>query len=352
MAEAVFWASLIFVLYVYFGYPLVLVLWKWFRPRRVHKKPLETDVTVVMAARNEQHHILQKILNCLALDYPREKLQIIISLDGPTDGTEVLVLGYAGQGIQVTYAPRHKGKAAAINSAVAKARGAVIVFVDARQTLARNVIRELVANFSDPSVGAVSGLLTIVDDGAQPNVARMGAYWRYETLVRSLESGVHSVVGATGALYAIRRRMFRELPDDTILDDVQIPMAIALQGGRVILDPEARAFDRPTRPEQEFRRKVRTLAGNFQLMARMPELLDPRRNPVFFQFISHKVARLFIPYALVTLFVSNLFLTHGAYLLFLGLQTLWYSLALAGYLGARWRSQAEPAGEAKAEEQI
>jgi cellulose synthase/poly-beta-1,6-N-acetylglucosamine synthase-like glycosyltransferase len=352
MAEPVFWLSLIFVLYAYFGYPLVLVAWKWLRPRPVHKKPLEVDVTLVMAARNEQYHILQKILNCLNLDYPRDRLQIIVSLDGPTDGTEVLVLGYAGQGIQVTYAPRHKGKAAAINTAVARARGSIIVFVDARQMLARNVIRELTANFSDPTVGAVSGELAIVDDGSERHGPRMGIYWTYETLIRSLESSVHSVVGATGALYAIRRSLFRELPDDTILDDVQIPMNIVLQGRRVILDREARAFDRPTGPEQEFGRKVRTLAGNFQLIARMPELFNFRRNPVFFQFISHKVSRLFIPYALMALLISNLFLTEGIYLVFLGLQFLWYGLALAGYLATRWRAPSRPAGISKAEERI
>jgi hypothetical protein len=160
------------------------------------------------------------------------------------------------------------------------------------------------------------------------------------------------VVGATGALYAIRRRYFRQLPDDTILDDVQIPMNIVLQGARVILDREARAFDRPTRPEQEFGRKVRTLAGNFQLMARMPELFDFRRNPVFFQFISHKVTRLFIPYALMALLISNLFLTEGLYLLLLGLQVMWYSLAFAGYLATRWRTTSRPAGITKAEEHI
>jgi cellulose synthase/poly-beta-1,6-N-acetylglucosamine synthase-like glycosyltransferase len=343
---------MVFVLYAYFGYPLILVAWRWLRPRPVRKAPLTPEVTLIMAAHNEQHHILQKILNCLALDYPREKLQIIISLDGPTDGTEALVLAYAGQGIQVAYAPRHKGKAAAINSAVAKARGSIIVFVDARQQLDRNVIRALIANFNDPAVGAVSGELSFIEDGSEQQGARMGAYWRYETFIRSLESSIHSVVGATGALYAIRRRLFRPLPEDTILDDVQIPMNIVLQGGRVILDREARAFDRPAKPEHEFSRKVRTLAGNFQLVARMPELLNPLRNPVFFQFFSHKITRLFVPYALIILFVSNLFLRRGVYLLFIGLQTSWYCLALAGYVAMRWRSTPRPNTSAKLQERI
>jgi len=350
MAETVFWSSLIFVLYAYCGYPLVLLLWKWWAPRPVQKAPLEPDVTLVLAAFNERDNIRQKILNCLSLDYPREKLQIIVSLDGPTDGTEVVALTFASQGVQLSYAPKHVGKAAAINSAVARAQGSVLVFVDARQVLNRNVIRELAANFSDGSVGAVSGELVLARGGTGES-GGVGLYWRYETLIRTLESQIHSVVGATGALYAIRRRFFRELPPDTLLDDVVVPMSVVLNGGRVVLDRSARAFDQPVEPEKEFGRKVRTLAGNFQLLARMPQLLSPWRNPVFFQFVSHKVTRLFVPYLLVALLVANLFLLRGGYLVFLGLQILWYSLAVAGYVAAfGWRSG--PASAADRDERM
>jgi poly-beta-1,6-N-acetyl-D-glucosamine synthase len=337
MAESVFWASLTFVLYSYCGYPLILLLWKSLSPRPVNKAPLEPDVTLVVAAFNEKDTIRQKILNCLSLDYPREKLQIIISLDGPTDGTEILALTFASQGVQLSCAPKHIGKAAAINSAVAKARGSLLVFADARQILDRNVIRELAANFSDPSVGAASGELVFVHgDKGQSGV---GLYWRYETLIRTMESEIHSVVGATGALYAMRREYFRELAEDTLLDDVVIPMTVVLNGGRVVLDRNARAFDRPARLDREFERKVRTLTGNFQMIARMPQLLNPWRNPVFFQFVSHKVTRLLVPYLLASMLVANLFLLRGGYLVFLGLQAVWYSLALAGFIAAvGWRS--------------
>jgi biofilm PGA synthesis N-glycosyltransferase PgaC len=336
MAESVFWSSLAFVLYAYCGYPLVLLIWKSLASRPVKKAPAEPDVTLIVAAFNEKDNIRQKILNCLSLDYPREKLQIIVSLDGPTDGTEVLALTFASQGVQLSFAPKRRGKAAAINAAVAKARGSLLVFVDARQMLDRNVIRELAANFSDPSVGAASGELVLRNESGQAGV---GLYWRYETIVRKLESDIHSVVGATGALYAIRRTFFRELPADTLLDDVVIPMTVVLNGGRVVLDRTARAFEKPTTPETEFARKVRTLTGNFQLIARMPQLLNPWRNPVFFQFVSHKVTRLLVPYLLVSMFVANLFLLRGGYLVFLGLQVLWYGLALAGFMAAViWRS--------------
>jgi len=318
----------------------------------VRKAPLEPDVTLVIAAFNEKDNIRQKILNCLALDYPREKLQIIVSLDGPTDGTEILALTFASQGVQLSYSPKRMGKAAAINRAVAKARGSLIVFVDARQILDRNVIRELAANFSDPSVGAVSGELVITGQGKSDS-GGVGLYWRYETLIRTLESEIHSVVGATGALYAIRRELFKDMPADTLLDDVAIPMTVVLNGGRVILDRSARAFDRPARLEREFERKVRTLTGNFQLIARMPQLLNPWRNPVFFQFISHKVTRLLVPYLLIALLVANLFLLRGGYLVFLGLQAVWYSLALAGFIAAvGWRSGTESAANHKVEGRI
>jgi biofilm PGA synthesis N-glycosyltransferase PgaC len=352
MAEAVFWSSLTFVLYAYGGYPLILLVWRAWAGNPIRRAPNEPNVTVIMAAFNEKDNIRQKILNCLSLDYPREKMQIIVSLDGPTDGTEMLTLAFANQGVQLSYTPGHKGKAAMLNNAVAKARGSILVFVDARQILDRRVIRELMANFSDPTVGAVSGELVLVSDDKGES-GGVGLYWRYEKVIRMLESEIHSVVGATGALYAVRRNYFQDLPDDTLLDDVVVPMGVVLSGGRVVLDRKARAYDRPTRPEKEFGRKVRTLAGNFQLLARMPQLLNPRKNPVFFQFVSHKVSRLFVPYMLIALFVSNLFLLRGVYAVFLGLQILWYSLALAGYLAAmRWRASSEIEASHKLEERI
>lgn len=352
MAEWVFWLSVIFVLYAYLGYPLVLLIWKSLAPMPVRRAPQEPQVTLIIAASNEKDKIRQKILNCLSLDYPREKLQIIVALDGPTDGTEVLALTFASQGVQLSYAPKHMGKASAINNAVAKARGSVLVFADTRQILDRNVIRELVSNFSDPSVGAASGEL-VLSRSENGEAEGVGLYWRYEILIRKLESEIHSVVGATGALYAIRRDYFRELPADTLLDDVVVPMTVVLNGGRVVLDRKARAFDQPFGPEKEFDRKVRTLAGNFQLLARMPQLLNPWRNPVFFQFVSHKVTRLLVPYLLVAMLISNLFLLRGGYLVFLGLQAVWYSLAFAGFIATvGWRSGTGAAADHKVEERI
>jgi cellulose synthase/poly-beta-1,6-N-acetylglucosamine synthase-like glycosyltransferase len=331
MSAQLFWISLAYVSYVYFGYPALLLVWGRLSSRPVKKAPWEPEVTLIMAAYNEKDNLRQKLLNCLSLDYPREQLQFIVSLDGSTDGTDILAIKAATSGVHVLYSPRHSGKAAAINSAARHARGTVLVFVDARQTLHRNAIRELTANFSDPSVGAVSGELVITSGNTESRNG-VGLYWKYEKFIRMGESRIHSVAGATGAIYAVRRECFRELPEDAILDDVMLPMSIVLSGWRVIMDPAAQAFDRAAEnPEAEFGRKVRTLAGNFQLLSYMPELLVPWRNPIFIQFFSHKVARLFCPYALAVLLISNLFLLQGAYLVFLILQLAWYGLAIAGY---------------------
>jgi poly-beta-1,6-N-acetyl-D-glucosamine synthase len=210
------------------------------------------------------------------------------------------------------------------------------VFADARQTFARSALRALVANFSDPGVGAVSGELILLDEQGREAADGVGLYWRYEKWLRAMESGIHSMMGATGAIYAIRRDLYRPLPENTILDDVMTPMSIVIRGWRAVFDPSARAFDRvASAAAVEYTRKVRTLAGNYQLLALMPALLLPWRNPVAFQFVSHKAGRLLVPYCLAALLLSNLFLWHGVYPLFLAAQAGFYGTAMAGCLVAR-----------------
>ncbi|MBI3894991.1 MAG: glycosyltransferase family 2 protein [Acidobacteria bacterium] len=342
MAEAIFWISFVTVFYVYCGYPLLLLLWRWMIRKPVYKADWEPFVSVVIAAHNEREHLDAKIRNCLELDYPRDKLEIIVSLDGPTDGTEDVARRYEGKEVTVIHRPVHAGKAAALNRALAAARGEVIVFADARQQINPPAVRELVAALHDPSVGVVSGELILLDgtsQGAGEASDAVGMYWRYEKWIRAMESDIHSVVGATGALYAIRREFFTPLPDHTILDDVLIPMRIVLLGKRVVFEPSARAYDLVACcPEVEFGRKVRTLAGNYQLLTQLPELLFPWRNPVFLQFVSHKVGRLLVPYFLAALFLANCFLLQGFYLVLFGLQVAWYLSAFAGRLALQSRS--------------
>jgi poly-beta-1,6-N-acetyl-D-glucosamine synthase len=345
LAYAVFWVCLLVVAFVYLGYPLLLWIWSSLARRPVRRRHFEPEVSLVIAVHNERNNIGPRIENCLALDYPRHKLQIIVSLDAPSDGTDILAEKYIRQGVKVVHSTTHQGKAAAINRAVLHATGRILMFADARQTFAPDVVRQLMANFSDPAVGVASGELVLLDDRKHEASDGAGLYWRYEKKLRVMESAIHSVLGATGAVYAMRRELFSPMEHGTILDDVASPMRAVLAGYRSVFDPNARAYDRVSEtPEEEYRRKVRTLTGNYQLLAQIPDLLVPWRNPVFFQFATHKVGRLIAPYFLAALFLSNLFLLHGPYLITLALQSCWYGLVLIGMAVSRFRnSPARPA---------
>jgi cellulose synthase/poly-beta-1,6-N-acetylglucosamine synthase-like glycosyltransferase len=376
----IFWLSLCFVLYVYAGYPVLLAILQHVMWRPVKKQYCEPEVSIIISAYNERERIEKKLRNSLALDYPKRKLQILVSLDGPTDGSEFIVWRYASLGVELVHSKEHRGKAAALNRAVRSARGEIIVFADARQTFERSAIRELVANFADPTVGAVSGELVLtkcrisdplplrgrpphegynsilplvrgraaersavgrgsfVPESRAQDTSGVGLYWRYEKFIRSMESGIHSIPGATGAIYAIRRDLYSDIPEDTLLDDVLIPLRLVLGGKRAVFDPEAKAYDVVACcPLAEYGRKVRTLAGNYQLLAQAPELLLPWKNPIFFQFVSHKLGRLLVPYALMGLMVTNVFILHGIYAVIFSLQVAWYFCAAAGH----WMSKRE-----------
>jgi cellulose synthase/poly-beta-1,6-N-acetylglucosamine synthase-like glycosyltransferase len=334
-AQIIFWGSLIFIAYVYVGYPLALLVWSTWARRTVLRRHSEPTVTMIIAAHNERLAIARRIENCLALDYPKDKLEIIISLDGPTDGTETVVSAYRNKGIRILHSPVHAGKAGALNRALLEAGGEILLFGDARQVFASNAIRELVASFADPQVGAVSGELVLLDEHGGEAKDAIGLYWRYEKKLRMMEGQIHSVVGVTGAIYAIRRELAEPLPEDAILDDVILPMRAVLRGRRAVFEWRARAFDRVSpSPEVEYQRKIRTLMGNYQLILEMPELLVPWRNPVFLQFVSHKLGRLLAPYAFLALAVSNLFL-RGYYLIPLAVQGIWYFLVLVGIFISR-----------------
>jgi len=331
--QFLFWLSFMFVCYVYFGYPAVLTIWRRVSGRPVEKSYWEPTVSIVIAAHNERQNIEKKLANCFSLDYPRRKLQIVVSLDGPTDGSECVMWKYAKQGVELVYSRQHTGKAGALNRAMRRATGEIVVFADVRQMFHSEAIRELVANFSDNSIGAASGELLLMDEAGREATTGVGLYWRYEKAIRSFESDIHSVAGATGAIYAIRRELYEDLPEDTLLDDVLTPLRIILKGRRTVFDPDAKAYDTVSCcPLAEYGRKVRTLAGNYQLLKYAPRAVVPWRNPVFFQFVSHKLARLLVPWALVVLFATNLFMLRGMYVLTFSMQIAWYMSAGAGYL--------------------
>jgi poly-beta-1,6-N-acetyl-D-glucosamine synthase len=341
-----FWISLSIVVYVYIGYPLLLLLIRRIQLRPLRRAEYEPHVTILIAARNERDRIERKLWNCFELDYPRRKLQIVVALDGPTDGTESVVWRYANQGVRMVHSQQHRGKPSALNKGIRCATGTIVVFADARQTFAKDAIRQLVRNFADPDVGAVSGELMLVGPNGEEATSDIGMYWKYEKWIRSMESDIHSVIGATGAIYAIRRELYLDLPEGTLLDDVFTPMSILFEGRRVVFEPGAKAFDAVSCcPRAEFDRKVRTLAGNVQIMVLMPRLLVPWRNPVFWQFCSHKVGRLLVPYLLVVMLVSNALAIGGIYSWLFAAQCAWYACAAAGYLAAKRTAVETSAGE-------
>jgi biofilm PGA synthesis N-glycosyltransferase PgaC len=345
MAELIFWTTLAFLLYTYLGYYVVLWAWGLVRYRPVIRKMNHAlpRVSIVIAACNEAPRLARRIDNCLALDYPAEQLEVVVVSDGSTDGTDRLLSGYVLPNLRWTTFRGRLGKAAALNAGVSMATGEIVLFTDVRQQFQSDALRHLVANFTDPEVGAVSGELVIGKPQDCGERHATDLYWRYEKSIRKAESRVDSVVGATGAVYAIRRSLYDPLPVGTILDDVMIPMRIALQGYRVVFEEQALAWDLPARDlHEEYRRKVRTLAGNYQLLGLLPSLLSPTRNRLWFQYLSHKVSRLGAPFALFGLLLSSAVLAPSApsFAAAFVLQVGAYGLAAMGWLmGDRVRTR-------------
>lgn len=326
--EIAFWCLAGFVAYTYALYPLGLaVLARRRRPSAVGPTP--GSVSVVLAAFNEEDGLdrrLKELANLVAGSGVWG--EIIVASDGSTDRTVEIARGFADAGVRVLDLPRG-GKAAALSAAAAVARHEVLVFADVRQRWAPDALTRLLENLADPAVGAVSGDLTV---GASPGVmAGVGLYWRYEKLVRRLESRIGSVVGVSGSISAVRRALFRPIPPGTLLDDVYWPLQVVMQGYRVVHAEGAHAYDRlPDRVRDEFRRKVRTLSGNYQLMTRLGAALVPWRNPVWVQFLSHKVFRLLVPWALLGLLAASLLLAEPVYRAAFWAQVACYGLAVIG----------------------
>jgi cellulose synthase/poly-beta-1,6-N-acetylglucosamine synthase-like glycosyltransferase len=387
--ELAFWLSAAFVGYVYVGYPALLYVWA----SRVASRRVADDargmpptdvcsplpsVSIVVAAHNEGPRLAARIDNLRSLDYPPARRQIVIVSDGSTDDTHEVLARHARH-VDAVMLPRG-GKALALNAGVARARFNIVVFADARQPFAPDALRELVRPLRDPQVGAVTGELFLDCEAALFDERRVterrlpaappdpdggpegppydrpldrrrtvtrrtsvastiadgvGMYWRYEKALRRLESAVGSTLGATGAIYAIRKALWRPLPADTVLDDVLTPMRVVLSGYRVVFNDKARAFDRaPRDAHAESRRKIRTLAGNYQILRLEPALLLPWRNPVWLQYTSHKVGRLLVPYAVLTIIGTSIALADGSlfYLAALGAEVAFFLLAGYGAL--------------------
>lgn len=335
-----FWISAAIVVYVYAGYPCLLAAWAAAADRRRHdlRFPLGQwpSLSIVVAVRNEARRLRGRIANLLEQDYPGRR-EIIVVSDGSTDAPGAALAPF-GDAVRLIEVPAG-GKPLALNAGVTAARGDILVFADARQRFAPGALIKLARNFANPRVGGATGQLVLDwERGAGPDSEvgeGVGVYWKYEKWLRRNESRVWSTLGATGAIYALRRSLWQPLPAAALLDDVLAPMRGVLGGKRIVFEEHAIAYDGTSRDAAaEARRKRRTLAGNYQILAQEPRLLLPVVNPVWLQYVSHKVGRLFVPWALIVLFFSSLALAHEGwfYKAIVTMQCEFYGVALAGTL--------------------
>ena len=324
-----FWLAAGLIAYTYVGYVGWLRLRMLWRSRPVRRGACAPQISIVMVVRNEEGTLESKLQNLNGLDYPADRRQVIVVSDGSTDRTEQILREWRRNcGIDIVLNPVAQGKASGLNDAIGLAQGNVILFTDVRQKIEREAVRLLTENFADPDVGCASGELMLGDADNGEAARGTGLYWRIEKKIRELESDSGSVVGATGALYAVRRELVPHVPAGTILDDVFIPMNVVRKGARVVFDKRSQAWDSPNLgAKREFGRKVRTLSGNYQLVQLAPWLLSAE-NPIRFEFVCHKLLRLVVPLALAALLGVSLVLKSPFWRAILVLQLAFYGLSL------------------------
>ena len=307
MVGIIFWVNVLLILYSYFLYPLSLgILATLFPKVQPPKDTFEPMVTLLIAAYNEKDVIAPKLENSLLLDYPQERLQILVAADGSDDGTDEIVKTFASRGVELSFQPERAGKVVAINNALALVRGEIIVMSDANNMYSKNVVRDLVFPFQDPTVGITNGAKKIIKgDGALGDSE--GLYWKYESWIKQKETRLGCATGAAGEANAIRRSLFEAPPADIINDDFYLMMSIIKRGYRMIYVPEAASFERISiSAKDEIERRTRIVAGRYQAIARSLELLPFRRPLVLWQIISHKFLRPLVPFFMLMVFGAAL----------------------------------------------
>ncbi len=329
-----FWLSIALVIYTYAGYPALLALLARFFHKEVIRQPIIPSVTLLIAAYNEESIIAKKLENSLALDYPHEKLQILVTADGSDDRTPDIVREFSAQGVELCFEPPRRGKMAAINRAIPHARGDIVIFSDANNMYDESTLRELIAPFGDPTVGAVTGIKVIAKGDGVLGESE-GLYWKYESFIKTKETRLGTSIGAMGEIFAIRRNLFEAPPDAVINDDFFMAMRLLRRGHRIIYNPRARSVERVSvTAGDEMARRARIVAGRYQSLALARDLL-PWRNPLtMWQVISHKYLRPLVPLAMIAALVSNLWLAVRGIgwlwrMVFAG-QAGFYLLALVG----------------------
>jgi len=354
--ELLFWLSVLLIVYGYFIYPILVFILSeisqtladsthtLFRGAerqvseyrdqepRTHNSAVLPNVTVVIAAFNEEQCIQSRIENLLTLDYPQDKLTLLVGSDGSSDQTADILRSIKSENLHPRIFEQNRGKMSVLNDLISEAQDEIIVLSDANTHFEKNALQKLVRHFEDAQIGAVCGELHLVDSQSKEN--RDSLYWRYEQKLKLYESRLNALLGANGAIYAIRKSLFQPLPAKTIVDDYQIAMNVAKQGYRLLYDPDAVAIEEVAPNLQaEVGRRIRIGMGNYQAFFSMPWVLNPLLGWRFFTYISHKVCRWFAPHFMLIAFVSNLLLVDKGFyqIAFVG-QMLFY---LSAWIGIR-----------------
>jgi cellulose synthase/poly-beta-1,6-N-acetylglucosamine synthase-like glycosyltransferase len=334
MIEVIFWLILFLIFYTYAGYSLFILLLSLFINRPIKKKEVYPRVTFLITAYNEEHSIAAKLKNTLHLDYPGEKLEVIVASDGSTDSTDTVVKQFHDQGVILNRVEGRVGKTETQNQTVAKATGDIIIFSDATTSYKEDAIRKIVRNYADPQVGAVSGRYEYIN----PTGAAVGLgtvlFWKYENLIKRLQTRIQTITGCCGCIYSVRRDLYEPLPRDIISDLVE-PLKILEKGFRISFEPEAVAYEETTETsKEEFGMRVRVISRGMNGLWYMRNLFNPfKYGFISFQLFSHKVLRWMIPFMLPLLLMSNFLLVGKLfYNLCFIIQVLFYLGAGAGYL--------------------
>ena len=313
------------VLYVIIGYPLVLAALASRGGAPVRKQFLPAAVTILVPVRNGERWLRAKLESLLAQDYPTTLVRILVISDGSTDRTEAIATEFSKHGVELLCIPP-SGKPAALNAGMQRASGQLLLLTDVRQPLTPDSLKNMVSCFADPSVGAVSGHIVFKGEG-DDEAPHLGAYWRYEKWIRHNLTRLDSLLVVTGCIFAIRRDIAEPVPEDSLADDALMPLSVVVRGYRVVHEPGAVAYEVPTVLATDFSRKMRTLAGLYQLVRYHPRLLGPS-NRLWFHFWSYKLGRLALPFALLFLAAASFGLPGGFTPYAVGAQALFYGMAL------------------------
>jgi cellulose synthase/poly-beta-1,6-N-acetylglucosamine synthase-like glycosyltransferase len=343
LLQILFWLFVLLVAYTYVGYPLIITLLARFRRRPVRTAPITPTASLIIPAYNEESVIAEKLDNSLGLDYPPDRLEVLVVSDGSTDRTNQIVQRYATKGIALSYEPPRRGKIAALNRVVPLTTGDVLVFTDANAMLESTALRFLVRNLADERVACVGGEKR-VRPTAEATARGESAYWRYESYLKRCDSAAGSAMGVAGELFAVRRDRYIEVEQDSIIEDFVLSLRLVQVGWRVVYEPKAVAWERGSPSlSGEWLRRTRIAAGGFQAILRLGGMWNPRLGLPAFQYISHRALRWMAPLFMAAAFIVNLFLlSQPLYCWALAGQMLFYAAGLMGFLLVRAEKRCRP----------